>query len=247
MPLFAAQFANDARQFPVNSAGPAETAERIGLVRVEAGRDDDQTRTEFSESIGQFRAKRGEHGFVAAAFGQRDVEIEPFALARAGVFRRAARARVKRILVRGKIKYRRILVSHHLRPVAVVHVPIDDHDALDAVFFPRVTRGDGCVAEKTKSLGRLGHGVVSGRTHRGEGISRAPVHHGVDRGERGADRAHSCVPRSRGDRAVWTVAHESLAVPAGGAQSFDVIRIMQCRDPRQRIDAVIRCHAQQTL
>ncbi len=145
--------------------------------------------------------------------------------------------------MRGEKENGRIVVENFLRAVAVVDIPVDDHDALDAVLFLRVARGDGSVSEEAKSFGAFRHGVVPGRAHGGESVAGASGHDRIHGGQRRADRAHGRIVGSPGDRAVGAVAHEFLPLLARGTERRDVVRIMDFRDPWSRIDVLIRSHA----
>ena len=88
-----------------------------------------------------------------------------------------ARARVKRHFMRGHIENRRIRPENILRPVSVMHIPIDDRHALNAVNSLCVPCRNGGIVEKTKAHRRLLFGMMSGRADCGEGISYTPAHH----------------------------------------------------------------------
>jgi hypothetical protein len=76
-----------------------------------------------------------------------------------------------------------ILVEDVLGAVAVVHVPIGDEHAFDAVDFAGVARGDGCVVEDAEAHAAGGGGVMAGGTDGGEGVADAAAHDGVNTGE----------------------------------------------------------------
>ena len=48
-----------------------------------------------------------------------------------------------------------------LRAVAVVQVPVDDQDALEAVFFLCIGGSDGDVVEEAEAHGPVGFGMVA--------------------------------------------------------------------------------------
>ena len=96
-----------------------------------------------------------------------DVHREAPALARADLVG-GARAWIKRKLVRRDVEHSRILVEDRLRPVAVVHVDIDNGDALEASGEHR-GRGDGNIVEKAEAHRAIRFGVVTRRAHQGEG------------------------------------------------------------------------------
>ncbi len=101
----------------------------------------------------------GVHG-VAAARRERHVDRVAGALALADLVD-VARARVERVLVRRHVEHVRVAQEHLLRAVAVVHVPVDHGDALEAARA-RVRGGDGHVVEQAEAH-RLRRGARGGR------------------------------------------------------------------------------------
>ena len=59
------------------------------------------------------------------------------------MLRLAAGARIVRKLMRAEKEDGGIVFKAVLRPVAVMHVPIDDQHAGEPVFFLSIARGDG--------------------------------------------------------------------------------------------------------
>src|SRR4030095_4082376 len=71
---------------------------------------------------------------------------------------------IPRILVRRKKENRRIVVKDSLRPVAVMHIPIDNRHALDFRVVPLgVTRRHSYVIEKTKTHRSLSRRMMARR------------------------------------------------------------------------------------
>ena len=65
--------------------------------------------------------------------------------------RSRAAAGIERHLVRRGVEHARVAPENMLRAVAVVHVEIDDGDALDAMNGLSVARGDRRVVEEAKA------------------------------------------------------------------------------------------------
>src|ERR1700730_18156057 len=157
-----------------------ERGQRVPVVRVEAGGDDDQ----FGGELPQLRQdqvfERGAE-FGAAVFrgqGRADDGIVFAALAD------GAGTGKQRHLVRRPIHHRRIGPENILGAVAVVDVEIDYRRAADTVFALGVTRGDGGVIEKAKAHRLADFGVMTGRAHRDERILMRARHYGVGGGDR---------------------------------------------------------------
>ena len=153
----------------------AQRTERVALMGIEAGRDDDELRSEcvergqnpVLECLAQFHA--------AVACSERRIED----IAHPGLADRAG-AREQRHLMRRGIEHARIGVEDLLRAVAVVDVEIDDRDPLQPVVTLRVSRADADVVEQAEPHRPFGFGVVARRTARDEGVLHFPVEHLVD-------------------------------------------------------------------
>ena len=105
--------------------------------------------------------------------GQRDVDGRLVALAR------PAGARVERPLVQRDVEDGRVVPEDVLRPVAVVDVPVDDRDPLEAELGLRRARRDRDVVEEAEAHRAVGGRVVAGRPHEREAA-------GADRLDRAA-------------------------------------------------------------
>ena len=107
--------------------------------------------------------------------------------ARADVSRRT-HARIVRILVRRDVQHRWVVVKHRFSAVAVVHVVVDDQDALDSVPNLGVARGDGDVSQRARPHAVIGHSVMSRRPNRRQPIAGCSFEHPVDRADDTASR-----------------------------------------------------------
>ena len=173
-------------------------------MRVEARGDHDEVRLKRVEPR-QDRHLEGLAKLPAAVAGrQRRVDD--------GVVGAALRARagagIKRHFVGRAIHHARIRPEDFLAAVAVVHVEIDDGDALGAVLRLRVAGGDGGVVEETKAHGGRGLGVMAGRAHGDEGVTRVAAHHLIDGVRGAARRAQDRLPASVRERGVGVDARE---------------------------------------
>ncbi len=88
--------------------------------------------------------------------------MKPGPVARPAVRRRAAPG-IERPLVDRHEQHARIRVEDVVRPVAVVHVPVEDQDALEPVGVDRVACGDRDVVEQAEAHRPARLGVMPGR------------------------------------------------------------------------------------
>src|SRR5690606_6669570 len=165
---------------------------------------------------------------------ERNVQREARGRTRTGL-RCEARARIVMVEVQRQVEDTRILVEDVLRAVAVMHIPVDDQDALDAVFRLCSTRRDRDVVEQTEAHCAIRGRMMSGRTAQRERGPRAAAHDevdGIDRTARGGCRR---IPgRRRHDRI--------------GVERDLRTRLRRPRDrSAYRLDMIGRVHAQQLL
>ena len=81
-------------------------------------------------------------------------------------------------------------------------VPVDDGDALGAVFLLRVTRRDGRSVEQAEAHGSCLFGVVAGRTRGNEGVGDAALEDVVDGGVGRTDGGDHRLPAFRAGAGV---------------------------------------------
>src|SRR5439155_5211131 len=103
----------------------------------------------------------------------------PDVLVRTAVGRRTG-ARVPGPLVHGDEVHAGLALDERLRAVAMVHVPVDDENALETVLDTRVVRRDGDVADEAEAHRAIAEGVVTGRPDGTERALGAAVHGHVD-------------------------------------------------------------------
>src|SRR5262249_31590067 len=87
-----------------------------------------------------------------------------------------------------------LMLDERLRPVSVVHIPIDDQHAFGAMPLPRVVRADGHVAEQTEAHRARAERVMSWRAHRTEAARRTAAERAVDAVQNGAGSRGRGVP-----------------------------------------------------
>ena len=118
-----------------------------------------------------------------------------------------------------------------LGAVAVVDVPVDDQDALDAVGSLGVAGGDDDVVEDAEAHAEVGDGMVAGRADVGEDPRRPAGDGGIDRGHAGAGGQQGDLVRVGRDRRALT----GIAA-ASRAKGFDPSDVLAGVIHRQVID-----------
>ncbi len=108
-----------------------------------------------------------------------------------------AAVRIERMLEKAAHQHARIARKRSFRAVAVMHVEIDDRDALQAVHFQRMTRRDGDIVEEAEAHRPRRLGVMPRRTHAAKRVVVAARDHGVRRGDRRARRPQRRLIRLR--------------------------------------------------
>ena len=101
-----------------------------------------------------------------------------------------------------EIKDARIVVEHLLRPVSMVHVPIDNEDFWQLVPLLDVPGGNGHVVQQAEPHRSVGRRMMAGRADRAKCIADFARKHGVNRGENPADRLGGHRVRRFADRRV---------------------------------------------
>ncbi len=89
-----------------------------------------------------------------------------------------------------------------LSAVAVVDVPVDDEDSLQAVDLLKAAGGDGYIVKQAKAHGRVSLGVMAGRTHKAKGVGEGTVDDGVSSGQDCADSQQGHFVRFRANLTV---------------------------------------------
>ncbi|MNV35487.1 hypothetical protein D3C71_1269350 [compost metagenome] len=150
---------------------------------IEAGRDQQQLRAEVVDRRQHLVGPDIAEAEATTARRQQDVaDVADAALAH------AARVREQPGLVGAVVGHLGVGLEDRLGAIAVVHVEIDDGDALQAIFVTRIGGSDGHVVEQAEAHRGAGGGVVAGRAHRAEGDRVFAEHHRIHRGHTGAGR-----------------------------------------------------------
>ena len=130
----------------------------------------------------------------------------------------------------------RVAAENVFGAVAVMHVEIDDGDALEAMLLERVHGGDGDVVEQAEAHGAAAHRMVPRRAHAAKGAVRLPVQHQVGGKHRRAGRVQRGVPGMRIHRGI-RVQMNGAALRRAGADMADVFHRMH---PRQAAHVRLR-------
>ena len=170
----------------------------IVAVRIEPGGDEDELRAEFPHRPLHDFARHVEILLRRGAVRNRPVHDAAEAGAFAAFLARAGAGPVRPEMERRE-EDRAVAVEDVLRAVAVMRVPVEDRHAADAQALAEIFRGDRDVVEDAEAHARGGHGVVSGRPDRAEGVAHFAAEDGLDGRERRARRAHGRRVGHRGD------------------------------------------------
>ena len=146
-----------------------DLGQRIAVMRVEAGGNDDQVGPEIVERRQDARVERLAEQVAAGAGRQRRVDD----VAGAGLVLGAG-AGIERHLVGRAVEHRRVVPEDVLGAVAVMDVPVDDGDPLGAVLLLRMAGGDRGIVEQAKTHRGRALGVVAGRPRRDEDVVGRP-------------------------------------------------------------------------
>jgi len=82
-----------------------------------------------------------------------------------------------------------VLLDDVFRAIAMVHIEVDDRDALQAPGIERMAGGNGNIVEEAETHRACMLGMVAGRTHRTEGGRHFLLHHQVGGQHAGTGRA----------------------------------------------------------
>ena len=164
-----------------------EVGERVVDVRIEAARDEQQVGRETADGVLD-DPPRLEVIRVGSSRGERDVDH------RLALVGGSTGARVERPLVQRDEQDRRVVLDDVLSPVPVVHVPVDDRNALDPEVLLRPTCGDRDRVEQAEAHRTIALGVVTWRPRQGEAASSRRLDRRACGEQRGLER------RPRADR-----------------------------------------------
>ena len=236
--VFVRRLHDPGRHPPVKSGAEVDVAQGVVPVGVEPCGDDDEFRLEavyrrqdlfqkgcFIVPIAAAGAHGAVHGGAPASAGAR--------------FRPGAGAGIEGILVGADEQHRRVFLEGVLRTVAVVYVPVQDHDLVQAVARLQVARQDGHVVEDAEPHGLLLLGMVPGRTHQREAVADFSVDHAVRQCDRGSGRLEGDVEgcfAHRGVHAVEKGAPANAGLPGPGQVGGGMAGLDEFLLRRQRIE-----------
>ena len=204
-----------------------QTTEAVIREGIGAGEIDREVRAPRGQRVAHAILEGDEVLVVGRAVGQFDVEVARF-LAEGKIVRAVDRER----------EHRDVLREDRRRAVALVHVAVEDRDALRPAFRLHRERGDGTVVEHAVALPAIAEGVVraAGEVHPDAAFERRAAR--LDRGARRAPRTLDHLRRPRESDALHfrrrqRAVDDPLQVAAVvRAQQLDVGRGMR---HRQRI------------
>ncbi len=184
-----------ARHPRVVGLGQLQVRERVLAVGVESRRHVEDLRPVRLERGEPVLAHRLAERVAPAARRERDVDhVRPERI--------HARVRVERVLERRDHQHPRIAREDVFGAVAVVHVEVDDGDALDAVDGERVRGADRDVVEQAEAHRAVALGVVTRRADRAEGAAALAARDQVGREDQRARRMQRGRQRMRAHRRV---------------------------------------------
>src|SRR5262245_5368018 len=154
-----------------------QIGQRIILVGIKAGRDQDQIGGEVLQRRQQAGFERLLEAIATITWAQRRIED----VADTGFADRAGAWIERHLMGRGE---QQVFVrpENVLRAIAVMHVEIDDGNALDTIPLAGVEPRNGDVGENAKAHGTLALGMVPARPHLAKGVAhaRSLVHDAID-------------------------------------------------------------------
>jgi len=125
----------------------------------------------------------------------------------------------------------RIVVEYVLRAIAVMHVPVDDGDAFNAMGILRVSGGDGGLIEQAEAHGPMLFSVMPGRARRNKNIVRLFRKNAVDGFQRGADARQRGLQAFRTDAGVGVNRDD----PFIGNTANDRSQVILCVDEQNHV------------
>ena len=198
-----------------------EPAQPVATVRIDPGIVEEKIRRAATQKAGQEPLEKIEIGPIAGPGIEREID-GALLLAR----------RVVRAAVQGDRRNPRLVRQDRGRPVALVHVEIEDHDPPHPSLGQERQGGHGQIVEDTEAGAALAEGVVTAPC----GIERQAVFEGEPRGREGA--------AGGGARAVLELAgvRDVLAKSLGSNNALNAVRAtaeaLQRLRTREEIEAV---------
>jgi len=173
----------------ISLPGEVLVGHRVFGVGIETRGDEDELGRKLPKAGQAFFLKGLEIELIAAAGGQGEIQDRTLAFTLARLYAEAgARLAGVRVLVEREVKHPGVGFKKVLSAIAVVHVPVDDGDPLQAILFQEIKGAQGNIVEETEAQSLGAFGVVAGRSHRTEGVLDSAVHDVFDRGKHAAHR-----------------------------------------------------------
>ena len=120
----------------------------------------------------------------------------------------------------------------------MVHVPVDDRDALEPAGLTGVVSSDRRVAEDAEAHPRVGDRVMAGRPDERVAVRDGAIEHGVDRRDRAARRAERDLERARAERR-----QAARITPALGRELTDPLDVLARVEAADLVDrGIARLH-----
>src|SRR5260370_13489914 len=104
--------------------------------------------------------------------------------------------------MQGDEEYARVLIEGILRPVAMMHVPVDDHDPLQSKYVAGVVGSDHGIVKYTEAHGLIPGGMMPGGSQQGIGVAHLTFHHRVNRVHRATCCIQGCFKRARAEHCL---------------------------------------------
>mmetsp|Transcript_20132 Transcript_20132/g.48027 ORF Transcript_20132/g.48027 Transcript_20132/m.48027 type:complete len:229 (+) Transcript_20132:590-1276(+) len=167
----------------------------------------------------------GRHGLhvrsVATARRERDVPVVSQPSAAAELCRKSRVVRVVAVLMDADEHDVVALPKGLLRAVAVVHVPIDDHDPLHPEHFHRMHGCDRNVVDQTEAPSSIPLCVMAWWSYQAVGVCNLPLPNGLDSGVQPSSSQEGNAKRPCVERCA--VAAISSSIVALSFEPFDVV------------------------
>ena len=184
---------------PVGFAGAQHSAERIHRAGIEPGSDHEELGPEAMQCRQHHLVENPEIGVMARARRQRNIQIGSRAFAGSDHMEIPRVDRVAPLLVDRQREHRGVIDECALRAVAMMHIPVDDRDAAQAVLALGVADHEHEIAEYAVAAARGRFGVMARRAHQCVGVAHPSAEHGIGSLQTSARGEHRDLVAARAD------------------------------------------------
>ena len=207
-----------------------EATHIVFVMCIEAGRDEDHLGLEFLQARHPDLTDRIAELLAPRTRSQRHIAhvVGRFVSPAIGVKGMLKNAAHQHPLVAGKTV---------LRPVAVMHIEIDDGNALQSMHGQRMSRSNGNVVEETEPHWRRLLAMVAGWAHGTEGVLAFAAHHQIDPQTTSAGRPQGGGPGMRIHRGIRVQMYDA----GFGRSSLDAFEVRSRVDSQQLLKGRQRC------